>query len=186
MATIHPTAVVEDDVQIGDETRIWANVQVRSGARIGSHCILGRNVFVDVDVVVGNRVKVQNNASLYEGVTVEDGVFIGPHVVFTNDLVPRAVTASGALKTTDDWTLGRTVVRSGAAIGAGAVVVTGIEIGCWAMVGAGTIVTRDVPDHALVVGNPGRIIGYVSAGGQRFESATEARAASEIEAERQS
>lgn len=181
---VHPTATVEDGATIGDGTKVWALVQVRSGARVGRNCILGRNSFVDVDVEVGDSVKVQNNASLYEGVTLEDGVFVGPHVIFTNDKVPRAVTPSGALKSADDWQLGRTVVRHGAAIGAGAVIVTGIDIGRWAMIGSGAVVTKDVPDHALVVGNPGRVIGYVSAAGQRFDTADEARVASTREAER--
>lgn len=176
---VHPTAVIDDDVVIGSGTMIWANVQMRSGARIGVECIFGRNSFVDLNVVVGDRVKVQNNASLYEGVTLEDGVFVGPHVVFTNDKVPRAIGPDGALKSTEDWELGRIVVRSGASIGAAAVVVTGIEIGRWAMVGSGAVVTRDVPDHALVVGNPGRIVGYVDAAGRRFETLQEARVATD-------
>lgn len=180
---IHPTAIVEDGAVIGSGTAVWAFAQVRPGARIGRGCNFGRNSFVDVDVEVGDHVKVQNNASLYEGVTIESGVFIGPHVVFTNDKVPRAITPSGSLKGEDDWELGRTVVRHGAALGAGAVIVTGVEIGRWAMIGSGTVVTRDVPDHALVVGNPGRIIGYVSAAGERFDTADEARDASAQEAE---
>lgn len=181
---VHASAVVEGDVVIGDGTKIWAGSQLRTRARIGAECVVGRNVFVDADVVVGNRCKIQNNALLYEGVTLEDGVFVGPAVVFTNDLLPRAITPDGRLKTADDWELGRTIVRYGAALGAGAVVVTGIEIGRWALVGSGTVVTRDVPDHALVVGNPGRVIGYVSAAGERFVTQEAARAASDAEQER--
>jgi UDP-2-acetamido-3-amino-2,3-dideoxy-glucuronate N-acetyltransferase len=181
-AIVHPSALVEDGAEIGDGTRVWANVQIRPGARIGRDCVFGRNSFVDVDVHVGDCVKVQNNASLYEGVTLEHGVFVGPHVIFTNDKVPRAITPDGRLKSPDDWELGRTVVRHGAAIGAGAVIVTGIEIGRWAMIGSGTVVTKDVPDHALVVGNPGRVIGYVSAAGLRFDTAEQARSATEQEA----
>ena len=116
---------------------------------------------------MGDRVKVQNNASLYEGVEIEDGAFIGPHVVFTNDKVPRAVNPDGTLKSHDDWQLGSTTVCDGAAVGAGAVIVTGVRIGSWAMVGSGSVVTRDVPDHALVAGNPARVIGWVSAAGER-------------------
>lgn len=178
---VHPTATVEDGAAIGRGTKVWANVQIRTGARVGAECVFGRNSFVDVDVVVGDRVKVQNNASLYEGVTLEDGVFIGPHVVFTNDKVPRAVTPGGRLKSPDDWELGRTVVRTGAALGANAVIVTGVEIGRWAMVGSGSVVTKDVADHALVVGNPARVVGYVSASGARHDTQEAARAATERE-----
>ena len=181
MMTAHPSAEIDDDVAIGDGTVIWSNVQIRSGARIGSDCVFGRNSFVDLDVVVGDRVKVQNNASLYDGLTLEDGVFVGPHVIFTNDRVPRAITPSGELKTTDDWILGTTTVRHGAAIGAGAVIVTGIDIGRWAMIGSGSVVTSDVPDHGLVVGNPGRLIGYMSAGGVRCDTMEEAQQRSTAE-----
>lgn len=180
---IHPTASVEEGSEIGAGTTVWANVQIRPGARIGRECVFGRNSFVDVDVVVGDRVKVQNNACLFEGVALEDGVFVGPHVVFTNDRVPRAVTPSGRLKSTADWTLGVTRVCEGAAIGASSVIVTGVTIGRWAMVGSGSVVTRDVPDHALVVGNPGRIVGYVSAGGRRCGTQEEARETTMSEAE---
>ena len=153
---------------------MWSNVQIREGPRIGRSCIFGRNSFVDVDVRVGDRVKVQNNASLYEGVEIEDGAFIGPHVVFTNDKVPRAVNPNGTLKSHDDWQVGSTTVCAGAAIGAGAVIVTGVRIGVWAMVGSGSVVTRDVPDHALVAGNPARVVGWVSAAGERCEDANDA------------
>ncbi len=179
---VHPSAVVEDGAVVGAGTKIWAQVQVRTGARIGTQCIFGRNSFVDRDVVVGDRVKVQNNASLYEGVRLQDGVFIGPHVIFTNDRVPRAVCPDGSLKDTEDWTLGSTLVCEGAALGAGTVVVTGVTIGRWSMIGSGTVVTKDVPAFALVLGNPGRVVGWVSAGGVRCASAAEAERLSEREA----
>ena len=172
---IHPTASVEPGAEVGADTRIWSNVQVRTGARIGRNCNIGRNCFIDLDVTVGNNVKVQNNASLYEGLDVADGAFIGPHVIFTNDRLPRAVNPDGSLKSTDDWLLGRTHVGPGASLGAGVVVVTGITIGAWAMVGSGAVVTKDVPDHALVVGNPARIVGWVSANGVRCETQDDAR-----------
>ena len=171
------------DAVIGDGTRIWSHVQVRELARIGACCVLGRNSFVGVDVIVGDNVKIQNNASVYEGTTLEDGVFVGPHVVFTNDKVPRAVNPDGSLKARTDWEVGSILVRQGAAVGAGAVVVTGVVLGRWAIVGSGAVVTADVPDHALVVGMPARLIGWVSARGIRCENQDEAIARSRAEAE---
>jgi UDP-2-acetamido-3-amino-2,3-dideoxy-glucuronate N-acetyltransferase len=181
---VHETADVAPTAMIGSGTKIWAHAQVREGARIGRRCVLGRNCFVGLDVEVGDDVKVQNNASLYEGLTVDDGAFIGPHVVFTNDKVPRAVNPDGSLKSIDDWELGRIHVGRGAAIGASAVIVTGTSIGEWAMVGSGSVVTRDVPDHALVLGNPARAVGWVSAAGARCASQEEARNRSADEGDR--
>lgn len=180
-AFIHESAIVEPGASVGPGSKVWSNVQIRAGAVVGRNCVFGRNSFVDVDVTVGDNVKVQNNASLYEGVSLEDGVFIGPHVIFTNDKVPRAVNADGSLKHATDWELGRTLVRGGAALGAGVVVVTGITIGEWAMIGSGSVVTKDVPDHALVLGNPGRVVGWVSATGVRFDTQAEARARTGLE-----
>jgi acetyltransferase-like isoleucine patch superfamily enzyme len=165
-ARIHPTAEVAPSAQIGPGTGIWNQAQVREGARIGSGCVVGKNVYVDVDVVVGDNVKIQNNVSLYHGVTVEDGVFIGPHVCFTNDKVPRAVNIDGSPKTDDDWAVSPILVRHGAAIGANATILPGVTIGRWAMVGSGAVVTRDVADHELVVGNPARRIGSACACGE--------------------
>ncbi len=169
MATyIHPSADVAADAVIGEDTKIWHLVQVRNGARIGSECIFGRGVYVDAHVRIGNRVKVQNYVSIYEGVTIEDGVFVGPHAVFTNDKQPRAINPDGTLKAATDWTLSHTLVREGASLGANSTIVCGITIGRWAMIGAGSVVTRDVPDFGLVVGNPARLIGYVCRCGQRL------------------
>ncbi|HEY7525710.1 MAG TPA: acyltransferase [Candidatus Limnocylindria bacterium] len=165
-AFVHPTAEVEPGAEVGSGSRIWSHSQVRAGARIGSGCNVGRNVFVDVDVIVGDRVKIQNNASLFRGVTVEDGVFIGPHVCLTNDRQPRAVNADGSLKTDDDWQVTPILVRTGAAVGAASVVLPGVTIGRWAMVGAGSVVTRDVADHELVFGSPARRRGSVCVCGQ--------------------
>ncbi|PDW01836.1 acyltransferase [Candidatus Viridilinea mediisalina] len=176
MATIHPTADVSPLAVIGAGTRVWSYVQIRERARIGVDCIIGRNCYIDLDVSIGDRVKIQNNASLYLGLSVEDGVFIGPHVVFTNDKVPRAINPDGTLKQTSDWQVGQTRVCYGAAIGAHSVIVTGITIGRWAMVGAGSTVTKDVPDYGLVLGNPARLIGWVNARGERCASQAEARA----------
>jgi UDP-2-acetamido-3-amino-2,3-dideoxy-glucuronate N-acetyltransferase len=176
MTTIHPTADVSPQAEIGDGTRVWANVQIRERARIGRNCIIGRNCYIEFDVSIGDNVKIQNNSSLYVGLTIEDGVFIGPHVIFTNDKLPRAINPDGSLKSATDWHVGKTHVHYGAAIGAGAVIVTGVTIGRWAMVGSGAVVTKDVPDHALVVGNPAHVIGYVSATGVRCVSQREAAA----------
>lgn len=174
MAMIHPTADVSPHAEIGEGTRVWANVQIRERAKIGQNCIIGRNSYIEFDVTIGDNVKIQNNASLYVGLTVEDGVFIGPHVIFTNDKLPRAINPDGTLKSAADWHVGTTLVRYGAALGAGTIVVTGVTIGRWAMVGSGSVVTKDVPDYALVVGNPGRVIGYVSGKGVRCATQAEA------------
>ena len=164
---IHPSALVEEGAIIGSGTRVWHLVQVRPGAKIGEDCIIGRGVFVDSGVVIGNRVKVQNYVSIYHGVTIEDGVFVGPHAVFTNDKLPRAITPDGQIKSADDWVVSPTVVRYGASIGANSVLVCGITVGRWAMIGAGSVVTKDVPDYGLVVGNPATLIGYVREDGSR-------------------
>ena len=158
-ARAHSTADVSPDASVGVGTRIWNNAQVREGASIGVECIIGKNVYVDVGVVIGDRVKVQNNVSLYRGVTVEDGAFIGPHVCFTNDRIPRAINVDGSTKTDADWEVEPILVRRGASIGANATILPGVTIGRWAMVGSGSVVTRDVGDYELVVGNPARRLG---------------------------
>ena len=172
-AQIHPTAEVSPDAEIGPGTRIWSLTQVREGARIGADCIVGRNVYIDTDVVVGDRVKIQNNASLFRGATVEDGAFIGPHVCLTNDLQPRAVNVDGSLKSDADWTVTPILVRAGAAVGAGSVLLPGVTIGRWAMVGAGSVVTRDVADFELAFGNPARRRGSVCSCGQSLADAAD-------------
>jgi UDP-2-acetamido-3-amino-2,3-dideoxy-glucuronate N-acetyltransferase len=166
---IHPSAVVSEKAEIGDGTQIWLHCQVRDSVRIGKHCILGKNVYVDSEVTVGDAVKIQNNVSIYAGVTIEDGVFVGPHVCFTNDKVPRAVNPDMTLKSADDWTITKTLIKAGAALGANATIVCGVTVGKWAMVGSGAVVTKDVPDHALVLGNPARVVGWVCACGKRVE-----------------
>jgi UDP-2-acetamido-3-amino-2,3-dideoxy-glucuronate N-acetyltransferase len=178
-ARIHPTADLEADVSVGPGTSIWHRAQVRIGARIGAECVVGRDAFIDEGVVVGDRVKIQNLALLYHGVTVEDGVFIGPNAILTNDRFPRAITAAGELARADDWTVSPIVLRHGCSIGAGAVVVAGRTVGRFATVGAGAVVTRDVPDHALVAGSPARRIGWVCACGHRLRDADGAPAGAE-------
>jgi acetyltransferase-like isoleucine patch superfamily enzyme len=166
---IHRTADVSPDARIGPGTRVWHEAQVREGAVIGAGCNVGKGVYIDRDVVIGDRVKIQNRASLYRGLTIEDGVYIGPHVSFANDRYPRAVNPDGSPQSDADWQLVPTLVREGASIGAGAVILPGVTIGRWAMVGAGAVVTHDVPDHALVVGNPARAAGYACVCGRRLD-----------------
>ena len=166
---IHPTAEVESGAQIGPATRIWHFVHVREGAIVGAECNIGNNVFIDSGAVVGSRVKIQNRVSIYRGVTLEDGVFIGPHVAFTNDKYPRAITPEGELVSEEDWTPVPTLVKYGASIGAGAVILAGVTIGRWAMVGAAAVVTKDVPDHGLVTGTPAHLTGYACSCGRRLE-----------------
>lgn len=170
-ARVHPTADIEAGVTIGAGSSIWHRAQIRAGATIGRDCIIGRDAFIDEGVVLGDRVKVQNLALVYHGVTVEDGVFIGPNAILTNDRYPRAITATGALARGDDWTVSPVRLREGCSIGAGAVVVAGTVVGRFATVGAGAVVTKDVADHALVAGNPARLLGWVCACGQRLMDA---------------
>jgi UDP-2-acetamido-3-amino-2,3-dideoxy-glucuronate N-acetyltransferase len=158
---IHDSAVVEAESTLGCGTRVWHHAHVRKGARVGAQCVIGKGVYIDTDVVVGDRVKLQNNVSLYRGAVIEDGVFIGPHVVLTNDHLPRAINPDGTLKSADDWDVGRILVRSGASIGAGSVILPDVEIGRWALVGAGSLVTSDLPDHGLAFGSPARLRGYI-------------------------
>jgi len=172
-ARVHGTADLEADVDVGPRTSIWHRAQIRTGARIGADCIIGRDAFIDEGVTLGDKVKVQNQALVYHGVTVEDGVFIGPNAILTNDRFPRAITSTGDLARATDWQVSPIVLRHGCSIGAGAVVVAGIDVGRFATVGAGAIVTKTVPDNALVAGNPARRLGWVCDCGQRLtDSAT--------------
>jgi UDP-2-acetamido-3-amino-2,3-dideoxy-glucuronate N-acetyltransferase len=167
-ARVHATADLEADVSIGPRTSVWNRAQLRTGSRVGADCVVGRDVFIDEGVVLGDRVKVQNAALVYHGVTVENGVFIGPNAILTNDRYPRAVTSTGELASAADWEVGPITLREGSSIGAGAIVIAGTDVGRFGMVGAGSVVTRNVPDHALVAGNPARRLGWVCSCGQRL------------------
>jgi len=158
---IHPTAEVSPQADIGPGTRIWHQVQVRERTHVGAHCIVGKGAYIDFGVVVGDNVKIQNGVYVYHGVTVQDGVFLGPGVILTNDKLPRAINPDGTLKADADWEVSPILIQRGASIGAGAVVLPGVTVGEFAMVGAGAVVTRDVPPHAMVYGNPARLHGYV-------------------------
>lgn len=166
---IHPTAEVSPKAEIGEGSSIWHQAQVREKATIGKNCIIGKGVYVDEGVSLGDNVKIQNYVSVYHGVTIEDGVFVGPHVCFTNDLKPRAVNPDGSLKAADDWVLSLTLIRKGAALGANSTIRCGITIGAWAMIGSGSVVTKDIPDYGLAWGNPARLHGFVCPCGERLE-----------------
>lgn len=169
---IHPTAEVSDKIEIGDGSSIWHHAQVREGVKIGTNCIIGKGVYVDADVPIGNNVKIQNYVSVYHGVKIEDGVFVGPHVCFTNDMRPRAINPDGSLKAADDWVLSETLIKKGAALGANSTIRCGITISEWAMIGSGSVVTKDVPAHGLVFGNPAQLHGFVCACGEKLGEAT--------------
>jgi len=159
----HESAYIDDNVEIGDGTKVWHFSHVQSGSKIGKNCVLGQNVNVGNNVTIGNFVKIQNNVSIYEGVTLEDYVFCGPSMVFTNILNPR----SKYPQVGSQYYI-KTLVKEGASFGANSTIICGNTIGRFAMIGAGTVVNKNIPDFALVVGNPGRIIGWYSEAGNRL------------------
>jgi acetyltransferase-like isoleucine patch superfamily enzyme len=167
---IAPTADVDPSAAVGAGTTVWHLAQIREDARLGTDCIVGRGAYVGPAVRLGNNVKLQNYALVYEPAELADGVFVGPAAVLTNDEYPRAVTPEGRLKSGADWTAVGVTVGEGAAIGARAVCVAPVRIGRWALIAAGAVVTKDVADFALVVGVPGRRIGWVGRAGVPLEA----------------
>ncbi len=157
---IHPTADVSESATIGAGTRIWHQAQVREGAVIGKLCILGKGAYVDKEVRIGDQCKLQNGVFVFHGFSLESGVFLGPGVMLLNDKHPRAINPDGSPKSDADWVVSEGVIGYGAAVGGGAVVLPGIKVGRMALVGAGAVVTRHVPDRAIVAGNPARLRGY--------------------------
>lgn len=168
---IVPTAQVASDATIGEGSSIWDYAQIREGASLGKNCIVGRGAYIDAGVSLGDNCKVQNYALVYEPADIANGVFIGPAAVLTNDQWPRAINPDGTLKSASDWDAVGVTIKEGAAIGARAVCVAPVTIGAWATIGSGAVVTRDVPDYALMVGVPARRIGWVGRAGVRLESA---------------
>ncbi len=167
-ATIKDTAQVSAEATLGDGTTIWELAQVREGAVLGTGCVIGRGAYIGTGVQIGNNVKLQNYALVYEPARLADGVFIGPAAVLTNDAYPRSIAPDGTLKRGDDWEAVGVDIGEGASIGARAVCVAPVRIGAWALVAAGAVVTRDVPDFALVAGVPARWLGWVGRAGVRL------------------
>jgi len=166
---IHPSAEVSPKARIGDNCRIWHQAQVREGARIGENCVLGKGVYIDFDVSIGNNVKIQNGCFVFHGVTIGEGVFLGPGVILTNDKIPRAINPDGSPKKDADWIVGKILIKRGASLGAGTIVLPDVVIGEYAMAGAGAVITKNVPNHALVLGSPARVIGFVCRCGERLK-----------------
>jgi len=158
---IHPSATVSSEAVIGDNTKIWINSQIRENSKVGNGCVISKDTYIDTEVTIGNNCKIQNGVSIYHGVTIEDDIFVGPNVSFTNDKVPRAFNLN--------WRITPTFVRKGVSIGANSTIVCGITIGEYAMVAAGSVVTKDVEPYSLVMGNPAKHYSYIDKMGNKIE-----------------
>ncbi len=169
---IHTTASVHESTILGPRVKIWDQVQIREFVNIGEGTIIGRAAYIDTKVTIGKNCKIQNAAQVYSPATIHDGVFLGPGVILTNDLNPRAVTSEGKLKSSSDWTATGVEIFDGASIGAGAICVAPVKIGTWAMIGAGSVVTSDIPNFALYIGVPARQIGWVGREGHKLIPST--------------
>lgn len=165
---IHKTAEIGKKTIIGFGTKIWHYTHIRENVSIGLNCIIGKNVYIDFETIIGNNCKIQNNCSIYNKTIIEDGVFIGPNVVITNDKTPRAIDQLGKLKTSSDWETGTVIIEYGASIGAGSILLPNIKIGKFAMVGAGSVVSHNVPNYTLVYGNPAKVHGKVDKSGKKI------------------
>lgn len=158
----HEKALVDEGAVIGEGTRVWAHTHIQNGACIGAHCNICDGSFVEKGAVVGDHVTIKHNVSIFDGVIIEDDVFVGSNIAFINDRYPRSHSENG-------WTLEKIVIRKGATLGANAVVLCGLEIGEYAFIGAGSVVTKPVPPHAIVCGNPGKVVGYACRCGKRLD-----------------
>jgi acetyltransferase-like isoleucine patch superfamily enzyme len=157
---IHPTADVSGEATVGAGTKIWHQAQVREGAALGKHCVLGKGAYIDKDVTIGDYCKVQNGVSVFHGFNLESGVFLGPGAMLLNDKHPRAINPDGSPKDDADWSPSQGLIEYGASVGGGAVILPGVRVGRMAVVGSGAVVTRDVPERGIVAGNPARLRGF--------------------------
>lgn len=169
MEFISRTAIISEKSILGSEVKIWDSAQIREGAKIGNNSIIGRNVYIDCNVSIGNNCKIQNSAMIYDSAILHDGVFIGPGVILTNDKNPRAINMDLTLKSVVDWDKVGVEIEEGASIGAGTICVAPIKIGAWSLVGAGSVVVKNVSKFALVVGSPAKQIGWVGRLGKKLD-----------------